>query len=126
MNTQPEPSTAASEAAGRTTMARTIVVGQPDPAQGGYSTLAYGPPEPHSIRADLSQVSPPVSFALSSFAQITDLHITDDQSPLRVEFLDRYADPGEPHRRSYPFDAGYRAHECLTTYTVDADLSGVA
>jgi metallophosphoesterase (TIGR03767 family) len=114
----------ASEAPGLTTMGRTVTVGPPDPAQGDYSRLEYGPPEPHLIRSlsssDLSPAAPPVSFALTSFAQLTDLHITDDQSPLRVEFLDRYADPGEPHRRSYPFDSGYHAHECLTTYTVDA------
>jgi metallophosphoesterase (TIGR03767 family) len=124
MNTQPEPAMSASEAPGLTTMGRTVVVGPPDPSQGDYSRLAYGPPEPHLIRhldsSDLSQVAPPVSFALTSFAQLTDLHITDDQSPLRVEFLDRYADPGEPHRRSYPFDSGYHAHECLTMYAVDA------
>ena len=47
MNTQPKPAMSASEAPGLTTMGRTVVVGPPDPSQGDYSRLAYGPPEPH-------------------------------------------------------------------------------
>ena len=50
INTQPEPAMSASEAPGLTTMGRTVVVGPPDPSQGDYSRLAYGPPEPHLIR----------------------------------------------------------------------------
>ena len=115
-----EPSTSASAAPALTTLGRTVVVGPPDAAQGDYCRLSYGPPEPHLIRDDLSQLAPPVSFALTSFAQLTDLHITDDQSPLRAEFLDSYADPGAPHQASYPFDSAYRAHECLTAQVLDA------
>lgn len=120
MNNQPEPAAGPSEAPALTTLGRTVLVGPRDPANGDYSKLTYGPPEPHLTRSCLSRVAPPVSFALTSFAQLTDPHVTDDQSPLRVEFLDRYADPGEPHEASYPFDSAYRAHECLTAHTLDA------
>jgi metallophosphoesterase (TIGR03767 family) len=60
------------------------------------------------------------TFALAAFAQMTDLHLVDDQSPLRVEFLDRFADPGPLNASTYPTTAAYRAHECLSTQVVDA------
>jgi metallophosphoesterase (TIGR03767 family) len=119
-----EPVVSASEAPSRTTMGGTVVVGGRDPANGNYAILVPGPPEPHVIRQldvdDFSEAAPPLTFALASFAQLTDLHIIDDQSPMRVEFLDRYADPGEPHQRSYDFDSAYRPHECLTPFLTDA------
>ena len=118
------PDVSASEAPARTTMRGTVLVGPRDPAKGDYAQLVAGPPEPHVIRHmdphDLSQTAPPVTFALTAFAQITDLHITDDQSPLRVEYLDRYADPGEPHQRSYDFDSAYRPQECMAPFLTDA------
>jgi metallophosphoesterase (TIGR03767 family) len=103
-----------------TTMGQTIVVGPPDPTNGGYSTLQPGEGEPHLPRTDITAAAGPVAFAITSFAQMSDLHIVDDQSPLRVEFLDRYANPGPPHQASYPFGAAYRAHECMSTQVVDA------
>ena len=60
------------------------------------------------------------TFSLATFAQMTDLHVVDDQSPLRVEFLDRFADPGPPHQSTYKTSAAYRAHECMSTHVVDA------
>jgi metallophosphoesterase (TIGR03767 family) len=60
------------------------------------------------------------TFSLAAFAQMTDLHVVDDQSPLRVEFLDRFADPGPLHASTYPTYAAYRAHECMSTHVVDA------
>jgi hypothetical protein len=119
-----EPDLSASEAPARTTMGGTVLVGPRDADRGDYAQLVAGPPEPHVIRhldpGDLSQTAPVVTFALTAFAQITDLHIVDDQSPLRVEYLDRYADPGEPHLRSYEFDSAYRPQECMAPFLTDA------
>ena len=107
-----------------TTMGGTVVTG---PAgDGGYRRLAAGPGEPHLIRTDLTLAFRRPTFAVTSFAQMTDLHITDDQSPLRVEFMDRYANPGPPHEGSYPTAAAYRAHECLSTQVVDAMCRSIA
>lgn len=61
-----------------------------------------------------------VTRSLAAFAQMSDLHIVDDQSPLRVECLDRLADYGPPHYNSYPTESAYRAHEFLSTQTTDA------
>jgi metallophosphoesterase (TIGR03767 family) len=103
---------------GLTTLDRTVVVG---PAgAGGYRQLLYGPGEPHLVRTELAPAATTPTRTLAVFAQMTDLHIVDDQSPLRVEFLDRYADAGPPHFGSYPTDSAYRAHESMSTQVVDA------
>lgn len=87
----------------------------------GYHGIVAGLGEPHIVRRDLVNVATPVpGQALRAFAQMSDLHITDDQSPLRVEFLDRLGDYGAPHNGSYPTQSAYRAHEFLSTYTTDA------
>ncbi|MFE0513296.1 TIGR03767 family metallophosphoesterase [Streptomyces sp. NPDC058964] len=96
-------------------------------AQGaGYQRLVAGPGEPHTIRTDLWSHFGPPTMALAAFAQMTDLHIVDDQSPARLEFMDRYADAGAPHYASYPTDSAYRGHEFLSTQVVDAMCQAIA
>ncbi|MER5604080.1 TIGR03767 family metallophosphoesterase [Streptomyces sp. NPDC002265] len=96
-------------------------------AQGtGYQRLVAGPGEPHTIRTDLWNRFGPPTLALAAFAQMTDLHIVDDQSPARLEFMDRYADAGAPHYASYPTDSAYRGHEFLSTQVVDAMCQAIA
>jgi metallophosphoesterase (TIGR03767 family) len=110
-----------------TTLAATIALGK-DVGR-GYRKLVPGPGEPHIVRTDLLLSTPPTGGELRpliAFAQMSDLHIIDDKSPLRVEFLDRYADFGAPHNNSYPFDAAYRPHESLSTHLVDAMCRAIA
>ncbi len=110
---------AAPAAAGTTSFNQTIQRG-PDLGL-GYHGVVAGLGEPHIVRRDLVNVATPQSAqALRAFAQMSDLHITDDQSPLRVEFLDRLGDYGAPHQGSYPTQSAYRAHEFLSTHTTDA------
>ncbi|WP_329319778.1 MULTISPECIES: TIGR03767 family metallophosphoesterase [unclassified Streptomyces] len=115
----------ASDAPGATTWDRTVQ--RESYAQGaGYQRLVAGPGEAHTIRTDLwSRFGPPTT-ALAAFAQMTDLHIVDDQSPARLEFMDRYADAGPPHHASYPTDSAYRGHEFLSTQVVDAMCQAIA
>jgi metallophosphoesterase (TIGR03767 family) len=101
-----------------TTLDQTVQLGPP--GAGGYCRLVLGPGEPHLLRSELGAVATTPTRTLAVFAQMTDMHIVDDQSPLRVEFLDRYADQGPPHFGSYPTDSAYRAHECMSTQVVDA------
>jgi metallophosphoesterase (TIGR03767 family) len=108
-----------------TTLNGTVALSPPDPANGNYRRIlnAAGPAEQFVVRPELAAAgvkSAPVTNVLAAFVQMTDLHIVDDQSPLHVEFLDRYADDGPPHYKSYPFSAAYRAHECMSTHVVDA------
>ncbi|GAA5035862.1 TIGR03767 family metallophosphoesterase [Streptomyces siamensis] len=104
---------------GRTTLDQTVQIG-PDLGM-GYHGVAAGPGEPHITRNDFTlATSPQITRSLIAFAQMSDLHIVDDQSPLRVECLDRLADYGPPHYNSYPTESAYRAHEFLSTQTTDA------
>ncbi|GAA2039607.1 hypothetical protein GCM10009839_47010 [Catenulispora yoronensis] len=86
-------------------------------AGSGYQTLTAGDGEPHVVRTDLWSHWGHVTKPLVAFAQMTDLHIVDDQSTARLEFLDKFADP--PHL-NYPTDSSYRPHEWLSTQVVDA------
>jgi len=58
---------------------------------------------------------------LLAFAQLSDVHIVDAQSPMRVEYVDRYDDkdqPGDPSTGL--FGAAYRPHEVLTAHIAEA------
>jgi metallophosphoesterase (TIGR03767 family) len=110
--------------AGTSTLDRTIQLGPP--GDGGYRRLTTGPGEPHLVRTELATTATPPTRALAALAQMTDLHIVDDQSPLRVEFLDRYANAGPPHYASYPTSSGYRPHESMSTHVVDAMCRAIA
>lgn len=105
-----------------TTMGQTVL---PGPDLGlGYRKVVLGPGEPHLLRRELVTGSPTEStrvlYAVAAFAQMSDLHIIDDKSPARLEFLDRYANPGPPHLSSYPTSSAYRPHEVLSTHATDA------
>jgi metallophosphoesterase (TIGR03767 family) len=82
-----------------------------------------GAGEPTLARTELLAAAPPpvgTRVALSAFAQLTDMHIIDAQSPARVEFLDRLNDPGSPVAAQVPFSSAYRPWEMLTTQIADS------
>jgi metallophosphoesterase (TIGR03767 family) len=83
----------------------------------GYFRLELAPGEPHLVRADLRGYAQPM-LALGAFVQITDMQITDDQSPGRVEFTDRWADLNNPWNPTV--DSAYRPQEFLSTHIVEA------
>jgi hypothetical protein len=86
---------------------------------GGYRMVGVGPGEAHVVRFELAGPGyRHPTLALAAFAQMTDLHIVDDQSPLRVEFTDRQADP--PNSQNFATDSAYRPHEFLSTHVVEA------
>lgn len=120
---------------------RALAAGAPRPARGttlsgtltkdpanqlGYRRLVSGPGEPHVLRQDLG-VRAQAGRAgrrtsLLAFAQLTDIHLIDAQSPARVEFLDRYNDgAGSP----LLFGSAYRPHEMLTTQVADRLVAAV-
>jgi metallophosphoesterase (TIGR03767 family) len=108
-----------------TTLAQTLVKGPKN--KRGYRKIVVGPGEPHLLRDDLVKHRPrrPVRGQrrpILAMGQLTDMHLTDAQSPARVEFLDRYDDPGSPYAVVLPFQGAYRAQEMLTVQVAEATV----
>jgi len=73
-----------------TTLDQTFVV-VPEPQSRSY-TLAVGPGEPHLIRNDLSvqptKIATESPISVGTFFVVTDTHMTDEESPTRLELFD--------------------------------------
>lgn len=107
--------------ASRTTLGGTY---QRGPAgAGGYRRVVRGPGEPHLVRTDLggtpSAGRAARRKALIAFAQLSDVHIVDAQSPMRVEWTDRLDDPSSLPTSGL-FASAYRPHEMLSGHVADA------
>src|SRR3954449_6035199 len=94
------PSLAESAVAGttaRTTLAVTYVPGPPD--ANGYRKVVAQLGEPRVVRTDVGPAAAADRAAnrkpLLAFAQLSDVHVVDHQSPARVEWTDRYDDPNQ-------------------------------
>lgn len=85
---------------------------------GGYAPLTSGPGEPFLVRGDLVGSTPKASAGriIACFAQLTDIHVMDVQSPARFEFFDAYGSiPGLSD-----FASAYRPQELLSAQVGDA------
>jgi metallophosphoesterase (TIGR03767 family) len=90
---------------------------------GGYQTLEEAPALSRVVRTDLGTAAKTgratCRTGVSGFVQFSDVHVVDHQSPLRVEWLDRYEDP-----TSLPtpglLSSAYRPHEPLTAHVAEA------
>ncbi|HSE54129.1 MAG TPA: TIGR03767 family metallophosphoesterase [Nocardioidaceae bacterium] len=107
-----------------TTLDRTLLRGAP--GNGGYAPVVHGPGEPHVVRTDLGVPAGRRRATrrrpLLAFAHLTDVHVVDVQSPLRVEYFDRYDDneigPGIA-------SSAYRPQEMLTAHIAEAMVHAV-
>ena len=79
----------------------------------GDGRLERGPGEPHLVRADLAPAEPGRESrraSLISFAQLSDVHILDEESPARVEFIDELGES---------FVSAYRPYEGLLPHVAN-------
>jgi metallophosphoesterase (TIGR03767 family) len=117
----------ATSAATRTTLTAVLVPGPPDAL--GYRRLVEAPGEPRTVRTDLG-VTAAADRArgrtpLLAFAQLSDVHVVDHQSPARVEWSDRYDDPNATGQVPGLFAAAYRPQEMLTAQVGDAMVRAI-
>ena len=112
---------------GRTSL--DVVLRRGEPGESGWRELTTGPGEPHRLRKDLGGKTTKRRFkerrALLSFVQISDVHIVDAQSPLRVEWTDRYEDPNEGSVALGLFGSAYRPAEMLSAQVADSMVQQV-
>ncbi|MFL6106204.1 MAG: TIGR03767 family metallophosphoesterase [Marmoricola sp.] len=95
----------------------------------GYQKLVPGPAEARSVRTGLGAgpTSSPSSCRtpLLAFAQFSDIHVVDHQSPGRVEWLDRFEDPNPQGLNPGLLSSSYRPQEMLTAQVADAMVRAV-
>jgi metallophosphoesterase (TIGR03767 family) len=112
--------TAAAATATTATAGTTLVKG---PAgAGGYRSVVRAAGEAHQLRTDLGVAAQigreSARVPLIAFAQLSDVHVVDAQSPLRLEFTDRLDDPS-PIPPTL-FSSAYRSHEMLSGQIADS------
>jgi len=98
------------------------------PGAGGYSKLVEEDALERVVRTDLGALAAAdrenCRQGVLGFVQFSDIHIVDHQSPLRLEWLDRYDDPA-----SLPgpglLTSSYRPHEMLTAHVSDSMVQAV-
>src|SRR5690349_15936495 len=110
-----------------TTATQTWTFGPPNAK--GYQKLVPGPPEARNVRTGLgaSPTSSPSSCRtpLLAFAQFSDIHVVDHQSPGRVEWLDRFEDPNPQGLIPGLLSSSYRPHEMLTAQVAESMVRAV-
>ncbi len=117
----------ASSGAAGTTLARTFTRGTPNAK--GYAKVIEAAGEAHTVRTDLGIAAAADREAcrtsLLAFAQFSDVHVVDHQSPGRVEWLDRFEDPNALGLNPGLLSSSYRPHEMLTAQVMDAMVRAV-
>lgn len=118
-------SEAAVAAGGTTTLTRTLGRGAPNAK--GYTGIVELAGEPHQVRTELGSAQATrvtTRRPVLAFAQLSDVHVVDHQSPMRLEWIDRFEDPGALPTPGL-FNGAYRAHDPMTAHVADAMVQAV-
>lgn len=114
-------------AAGRTTANGTYRPGAPDAK--GYRKIVAAPADARLVRTDVGVAAGSGRARnrrnLLAFAQLSDVHVVDHQSPARVEWTDRYDDPNATGLTPGIFASAYRPQEMLSAQVGDAMVRAV-
>jgi metallophosphoesterase (TIGR03767 family) len=114
-------------AAGRTTASGTYGPGTPDAK--GYRKVVATAADQRLVRTDLGVAAGSNRargrVGLLAFAQLSDVHVVDHQSPARVEWTDRYDDPNATGQTPGIFASAYRPQEMLSAQVGDAMVRAV-
>jgi len=104
------------------------IVRSTTPGPGGYTKLVEAGPLQRLVRADLGATAgddrEDCRKPLLGFVQFSDIHVVDHQSPLRVEWLDRYEDPSSLPTPGL-LSSAYRPHEMLSAHVSDSMVRAV-
>lgn len=84
------------------------------------NNLGWSELESIADSSHLGAIFPTESEPLLLLHHLSDLHVCDAQSPLRPEFLDRWADPDSPIRDVVGTIGCYRPHSMLSPQVVEA------
>jgi metallophosphoesterase (TIGR03767 family) len=105
-----------------TTLDRTIL----PPGTSGYGALRIGAGEALIAHPENPVARPtrPANKTLLAFSQMSDIHITDAQSPLRVEWMDRFANEGSC-ASPFPVSSAFRPQETMSTQTMSAMVAAL-
>ena len=90
------------------------------PNEKGWRELEPVPSPPHT-----GEQFPTHSEPLLLMHHLSDLHVCDAQSPLRPEYLDRWADPTSPIRDLVGTIGTYRPQAMLTPHVVEAMVASL-
>ena len=109
---------------GGTTLERTLQVASRAGRPGGYAPVLVAAGEPTVVRSDFT--SPFDGRAgrrrnVLAFAQLSDVHIVDAQSPMRLEWADRFDDQDQSgDLTSGLTSSAYRPQEMMSAHVADA------
>jgi metallophosphoesterase (TIGR03767 family) len=114
-------------AAGRTTANGTYGPGAPNAK--GYRKVVAKPADQRLVRTDIGVAAASTRARtrsnLLAFAQLSDVHVVDHQSPARVEWTDRYDDPNATGQTTGIFESAYRPQEMLSAQVGDAMVRAI-
>lgn len=97
---------------------RQLEIGRKSKNEFGWSDLAY--------RSKLDHQGPLLTGRpLLNLIHLSDLHICDVESPSRLEYLDRYADPDSAYQKVLGHVGTYRPNEILTTHVLTRTVTTI-